>query len=424
MGGGMGDAARAWAARGGTIWIAAAALVAGPAAGQLPIGSPILVNSATQAGDQQGPSVGMADDGRIRVFWTDLTANDVAQRSFAADGTPANASAPNQSDFSELDASGSVNGSGDWIVTWNTNQQQDGGRDVFARRSSNNGSTLAAEFQANATAAVDITKTARVSRADDDSYVVAWIDDLALGDLKYRKFALNGTPVTGDLFANQATDPELATFDIAAAPDGSFLVTWQEDTPPLEQVYARCFDANGVALGSQFVVPADLPSRNLNPHVGVDGLGNYVVAWIEGGSADLEWRRLSPACVPLGDDHLAAAGGTGGTQAMQLDVARDGAMLFTWNSTDIDPDQGVSVLEVTKSGAVVGGEFLAHTTAPGSQGNADAAIGDRLFVIAWQDQEGTSGGNDDIFLQRFVRRVVFTDDFESEDFAYWSAAVP
>jgi hypothetical protein len=420
----MGNVTNRWSVVATIFWGSAAALVAAPAAGQLPLGGPILVNSATTAGDQQGPSVGIADDGRIRVFWNDVTASDVTQRGFAADGTPFAASAPNESDFSEQDAHGAVNGSGDWIVTWNTEQESGDGRDLFARRSSSNGSILAAEFQVNATAAADITASARAARADDDSYVVTWVDVTQPGDLLVRKFAANGTAVTGELFANQATDPDLAQFGVAAGPDGSFLVTWQEDAPTIEQVYARCFDANGVALGSQFVVPAEQPTRNLSPRAAVDGLGNYVVAWIEGGSADLEWRRLSPNCTPLGGDHLAAAGGVSGTQGMTFDVARDGAMLFAWNSTDLDPDQGISVLELTKSGAVVGGEFLAHASATGAQVGAGAAIGDRLFAVVWASPDGSGNGNDDVFLRRYVRRVVFTDDFENDGTDYWSAVAP
>lgn len=420
----MGDGAKAWAAKGAAIWISTAALVAGPAAGQLPIDGPILVNSATQAGDQIGPSVGMADDGRLRVFWSDRTAVDVAQRAFAADGTPFNASAPNQTDNGERGAFGSVNGSNDWIVGWGSDQQPDGGLDLFARRSSNNGGTLATEFQVNTSPAIDVTGSSRLSRADDDSYVAIWRDDLAPGDLQFRKFALNGTPVTGDLLANETNEPDLADFDVAAAPDGSFLIAWQAGEALLEQVYARCFDANGVAFGPQFVVPAELPSRNLNPRVAVDGLGFYVIAWIEGGSADLEWRRFGPDCLPRGGDRLAVAGGATGTREPELDMARDGAMVFAWNSQDLDPDEGISVLEVTKSGVVVGGEFLAHEVAAGRQVGAGAAIGDRLFAVVWQDEEGTSSADDDIFLQRFVRRVVFTDDFESADAAYWSSSVP
>jgi len=420
----VGDANGRWTAIVMVFWISTAALLAGPAAGQLPIGGPILVNSATQAGDQQGPSVGMADDGRLRVFWSDRSGNDVAQRGFAADGSPFAASAPNQTDNGEREAFGSVNGSNDWIVAWGDDQQTGGGLDLFARRSSNNGGTLAGEFQVNETADANVLTASRLSRADDDSFVAAWIDFLAPGDLQFRKFALNGSAVTGDLLANESSDPELADFSIAAAPNGSFLIAWQAGAAFLEQVYARCFDANGVALGPQFIVPADQPTRNFSPLVAVDALGYYVVAWLEGGSADLEWRRFGPDCLPRGGDRLAIAGGTSGTRDPALDMARDGAIVFAWSSKDIDPDEGISVLEMTKSGAIVGGEFLAHEIAAGLQLRAGAAIGDRLFAVVWQDEEGTNSGDDDIFLQRFVRRVVFTDDFENEGTDYWSAVAP
>lgn len=410
----------------GGLTIAVASLAAGgsPAAAQLPLGGPVLVNSATQAGDQQSPSVGMANDGRLRVFWNELTTQDVRQRSFAADGTAANASAPNQSDHAETDASGSVNGSGDWIVSWSTNLVQDGGLDAFARRSSTNGSVLAAEFQIHATAAVDIQRPLRLSRADDDSYVAVWIDELAADQLQFRKFAANGTPANGDSFVTTSSEPDLAAFDVAAAPDGSFLVAWQGGPALNEQVFARCFDPSGVPLGAPFTVPADQPTRNFRPRVGVDALGFYVVTWGEGGSTDIEWRRFAPDCTPRGSDRLAIAAGIADNFEQEFDVAPDGAMILVWRSTELDPSAGISVLELTKSGAAVGGEFLAHASAAGFQTGADVGIGDRLFAVVWQDPEGANPGDDDIRLQRFVRRVVFTEDFETATLDYWSAAVP
>jgi len=420
----MGDGATGWAARVVAVGIASAVLVVGQAGGQLPLGGPNLVNSATPAGDQQGPSVGMADDGRLRVFWSEATTLDVLQRAYAANGSPFNASAPNQVEAAEFDAAASVNGSGDWIVSWSSNQVQDGGLDLFARRSSNNGTTLPSEFQATVAAAVDVDRAARLSRADDDSYVAVWVDDLAPGDLQFRKFAADGAPVTGDLSAGEATDPDLDEFDVASAPDGSFLIAWQGDATPNEQVFARCFDDSGDPLGPQFIVPAELASRNLLPRVAVDALGFYVVAWIEGGTTDIEWRRFAPDCEPVGGDRLAVAGGSEGNQNFELDMARDGAMVLAWNSEELDPDQGISVLELTKSGKVVGAEFLAHEAAAGRQILPDAAIGDLLFAVVWEDQEDSPSIQDDILLRRFVRRVVFTDDFESADDAYWSSSTP
>ena len=49
---------------------------------------------------------------------------------------------------------------------------------------------------------------------------------------------------------------------------------------------------------------------------------------------------------------------------------------------------------------------------------------DRLRHFFFQDPEGANPGDDDVLLQRFVRRVVFTEDFETANLDYWTAAVP
>lgn len=395
-----------------------------PVSAQLPLGEPILVNSATQAGDQQLPALGMADDGRFRVVWTEGSPLDVRMRAFAADGSPFNATLIAQDDSAEFDARISVNGSGDFIAAWGSNNVDDGGLDLFGRRSTNNGSTLANEGQLNAAAAIDVQLPSAVSRSDDDSFVAVWRDDDAPGELFFRKFGADGTPLTGDVIANEITDPDLEDFDVAAAPEGGFLIVWQGNESPNQNVFGRCFDAAGAPIGGQFPVPVEAAPRNLHPLVGVDGTGSYVVAWVEGGSTDIEWRRIGADCEPEGGDRLAIAGGAAGNLSVELDVADDGAIFLTWRSTEIDLDGGVSALELTKSGAVVGGEFLVHDAAAGGQFESSIGAGDRLFAVAWQDQEGTTGGDDDIYARRFLRRVVFTDDFESADLVYWTTSEP
>ena len=395
----------------------ATASIAVPAAAQLPLDDGTTVNSETLAGDQNAPSVGVADDGRVKVAWAEITAQDVRMRNFAADGTPFSAFELAQADFAEFDPFLSVNGSGDWIAAWGSNQVQDGGLDLYGRRTSNNGSTLGSEFQVQSTNLVDVQLPPRLSRADDDSWVAIWVDADLPGELNYRKFGADGTPTAGDQQANETNDPDLTDFEVAAAPDGTFLVVWQAGPSPDEEVLARCFDAGGVAVGPEFPVPAEGNTRNLSPQVGVDGRGFWVVAWLAGG--DIEWRRIGPDCEPIGGDQEAIADAS--VDNVTLDVARDGAMLFAWNSTVHDADDGVVALELDRTGRALGESFPVNLIESGAQYLPDAGIGDRLFAIVWQDQEGTSGGDDDILLRRYLRRSVFADDFEGGDELYWSS---
>ena len=45
------------------------------------------------------------------------------------------------------------------------------------------------------------------------------------------------------------------------------------------------------------------------------------------------------------------------------------------------------------------------------------------FAVTWTTPDAGIGGPRDIQARRFLRRVVFTDSFESNDFTAWSASM-
>jgi hypothetical protein len=105
-------------------------------------------------------------------------------------------------------------------------------------------------------------------------------------------------------------------------------------------------------------------------------------------------------------------------------MAADGAFAVTWSGSSQDPDGGASVREFTRSGTPVGGQFLAHGEAGRPRATSAVAIGAGIFAVSWSEREASPSVQDDVFVRRFRRRVIFTDDFESEDLLYWTLVGP
>jgi len=399
-----------------------------PAAAQLPLGDPLPVN-VTTAGDQQGARIGMAENGRFTVVWSDGIGDgsELFLRNYQADGAPFTVAPLNQ--FTTGEQSGpeiSMNGNGDWVAVWKSVGQNPGSAgDLFARRTGNNGSTIGSELPVNATTAHDACNQ-EVSRADDDSFVVIWRDGTDGTDVHFRRFAADATPLTGDEVANQIAAENVFDGNVASAPDGSFVATWTGDDEDGHGVFARCFDADGVALGGDFRLNDQAAGAQEGPWVAADARGAFVAVWRDGGlTGHFELRLFHPDCTPRsGDLPLDEVLLTGKRFDIHVDMASDGAFVVAWDDESGAGDRGVHAREFTRSGTPVGEPFAVPVDAAGVQGGATVGIGAGLFAVAWTDQEGTSGINDDVFVRRYQRRVVFTDDFESEDFFYWSETAP
>lgn len=106
----------------------------------------------------------------------------------------------------------------------------------------------------------------------------------------------NGTPLTsggGNAFtlSAEATANSLATGTqqasdraVATALDGSYVVTWASNSGSNWDIYARRFDKNGVAQGTEFLVNQTATGDQVDPVISMDMLGNFVIAWSGAGS--------------------------------------------------------------------------------------------------------------------------------------------
>src|SRR5262249_37386265 len=187
---------------------------------------------------------------------------------------------------------------GNFVVVWTTYAPQDGsGTGIVGRRFDSTGVPLGAEFQVNVFTTGN-QYFPRVAMSASGSFVVVWStndEDGSYSGVIARAFDSAGSPLGGDVVVNTYTtgiqdSPRVATDDV-----GDFAVVWTsryQDGSGLG-VFGRRFDSAGFPLGGEFQVNTYTTSYQFYANIGMNGAGDFVVAWssYQNGDSDIFARR-------------------------------------------------------------------------------------------------------------------------------------
>ena len=296
---------------------------------------------------------------------------------------------------------------GGFVVTWDRDDGSDTG--IFGRRFDASGAPLGAtDFRVNAytPGAQYISKVAFA----DHRFVVAWTGPSSTSeypgeDVFARPFDADSGLADPELQANTNPFGRQSFPDVAADPDGNFVVVWTDESPyGLDDwegaVVGRQFDASGVPRGPEFLVNTVATSFQVMPQAAMDAAGNFVVVWENNapGESDIAGQRFSADGEKIGGEFRVNTYTTGWQYQAAVASAPDGRFVVVWSSVLNNVDWNVHGQLYDASGAPVGTEFLVNTYTTGSQGGAQVAMDAQgRFVVAWN-----SFGTDlDVFAQKF-----------------------
>ncbi|MDR3456207.1 MAG: hypothetical protein P4N60_02075 [Verrucomicrobiae bacterium] len=343
------------------------------------------------AGDQERPCVAMLKNGGAVFAWQGgpagsqhiyssfvtasnlfLTTNDILVNTFTNhfQANPAVATLANSN----------------VVVVWGSFNQvaSNSLQDVYGQILSPTGQKIGGEFLVNQFTAYN-QRTPAVAATANGGFVVTWVSEQeriiapTMGtnglnggatyaanaivtpsvDIYARLFSSTGTPVANEFLVN--TDNNTAANpSVAAATDGTFMVTWgAKDAQVLVNgwdIYARSFSISngvpgGVVGGVAVRVNTQVPGDQYTPHVSSLGI-DYLVIWTS--------------------------------------LGQDGSF------------QGVYGQFMRAGGTMTGGEFLVNTTTVGRQMQpAVAADGVARFVVVWTSFTGSPYGFD-LFAQSYA----------------------
>ncbi len=374
------------------------------------------VNTAA-GGDQLKSVVAMNDAGDIAIAWEDDSSSgdgsgnhDVFARGLLPGGCKG---------FDDIVVNGAVtaghqdspsiamDSGGGFVVAWRDDEDGNGVGQIHARGFDGDGNEAFGVVTVNSVASGQQRNPA-VGMASDGSFVVAWEDDSDGGDgsgnydIHVRSFHAGGVEQVADLVVNQDKAGQQAAPSVAVAPDGDFVVTWEDDKDGngLFQIYARGFNVDGTQMFGPMTVNSVDAGQQLSPAIAMDSAGNFVIAWEDdssgadgSGNFDIHARGFDSGGAELFPDILVNAGDGGQQLAPAIAIRPDGAFVVTWE----DDSDGNGFFQIFARGfdavgAQAFGEMTVNNESAGQQLRPDVAVDAAgVFVVTWQDDMDKNG---------------------------------
>lgn len=198
------------------------------------LGGETLVNTVT-ASDQFDPAISRLDGGRWVVAWSAYghagDTSGIYAQVFNADGSKSgseihvNTHAPGN----QYDPEVATLADGDFVVTWQSQDQDGSGYGVYQQRFHADGATQGAERRVNKAVSSD-QDTADVAALSSGGYVVTWQSegqDGSGGGIFSQVFDDSGSRLGKEFRVNRHANSDQVDCSVTGLSDGRFVVTWQ-----------------------------------------------------------------------------------------------------------------------------------------------------------------------------------------------------
>jgi len=320
-----------------------------------PLGGEFQVNTYT-SGNQQFPSIACDDGGNFVVVWEgrqqDGSSYGVFGQRFSSDGDALGTEFQVNTYTEERQLSAAVCRApgGEFVVTWQSYDQDGDGYGVFGQRFADDGAQQGTEFQVN-TYTYYTQEYPAVACDGQGDFVVVWVSDYQDGD---------GYGIFGQRFASsgalQGTEFQVHTYTyysqespaVAADTAGNFVVVWSsyqyQGGAYSYGIFGQRFGISGERLGTEFQVNTYTSYVQESPAVAVDPCGNFTVVWSGGGDGDgygIFGQRFDTTGAPVGtqfqvNTYTTGDQGTFSALGHVVDIATDASGNFTvvWQSED------------------------------------------------------------------------------------------
>lgn len=181
-----------------------------------------------------------------------------------------------------------------------------------------------------------------------------------------RKFNANGVALGNDVMTSSVNGTSQYAMDIAMADNGLFAVTWYSFKPSgtYVDVRGRRLNANGAVLGSAFRANTYTTSVQAGNTIAMDAIGNYVIAWEsygqDGNQYGIYAQRYSATGAKLGTEFRINSITTGSQQLASIGMNTNGDFVVAWQHDNRSNNPA-------SRPAIYAREYSANGTASGDQ---------------------------------------------------------
>ncbi|WP_109831263.1 putative Ig domain-containing protein [Reichenbachiella versicolor] len=299
---------------------------------------------------------------------------------------------------------------GDFVIVWQSDDQDGNGSGVYAQLFDQSGNVKGIEFLVN-TETSGSQWVSSVAMDDDGNFVVSWIGpDGSNSGVYARRFNANGVALGDEFLVNTETSDNQYRSAVAMDADGDFVITWQSANQDGDDwgIYAQRYNASGVAQDGEFLVNTKTSQDQRSPSVAMDADGDFVVSWTTGDySTGFTFQRFDASGVPQGSETSVISSIYLGSSSVGM--APDGDFVITWRN-EYKSAEGIYAKRYNADGVLQGDQFLVNTFVSGQQSNPSIAMeADGDFVIVWQSS-GQDGSGQGVYGQRFRKSGEFKDE--------------
>jgi hypothetical protein len=261
-------------------------------------GGEFRVNTLTTLA-QFYPSVAMDADGDFVVaFSTDIFSgnnwHDVHAQRYNAAGVAQGGEfrVNTYTTNSQYEPVVAMDADGDFVVAWSS-YGQDGSREgIYAQRYNESGAAQGMEFRVNTFTASNQGRDAAIDMDADGDFVVAW-ESLDQDGSSYgvyaKRYNASGIVQGGEFRVNTYTTNQQTNPSVGLDADGDFVVAWTSG--PISGfgqdgsgygAYAQSYSAAGAPIGAEFRVNTYTTGHQALPSLAMDSSGDFAVAWTSG----------------------------------------------------------------------------------------------------------------------------------------------
>jgi Ca2+-binding RTX toxin-like protein len=328
----------------------------------------------------------------------------------------------------QTDAAVAMDGSGNFIVTWQGEPQGGSRAGIFGQRFQSNGQPIGSEFQVNG-GSFQTKANPDVSVDASGNFVVVYESegqnnnslgqDLSGTGIFGQRFNRTGALVGPEFRINTRTERDQTNPVVAVNVEGSFVVAWVSDDGNGTGIFGQRYSSTGQPIGIEFQINSETRGTQSNPSIAIDDTGNYVVAWQGDQGRDssgfgIYAQRYSSTGNPLGSEILVNE--TTRSDQVTPSVAMDAGGNFgiVWASGR-NRDSRIFGQRFLSSGSRDGSEFQVNESNSDEQASPVIGLsptGD--FAVTWQNRD-RSGGDTNIRARTTVFKRVIRGTQQADD---------
>lgn len=297
-------------------------------------------------------------------------------------------------------------GNGTFVATWESQGQDGDGFGISAQRQTAAGTPLGTEFQVN-TYTTDNQWDPAVSMAPGGEFVIVWaslVDGNQFG-IAGQRYDADGVALGTEFIVNTFTAGDQHYPAIAHGSNGDFLVVWESlgQDQSFGGIYGQLFDSAGQPSGSEFRVNTTTLDEQNDVKVAAKD-GGFLVVWesdgIDGDGEAVVMQELDTTGAPVGGEIQVNSSSSGDQEDPDISVLPGGTFAVVWESDGQDGSGETIVAQVFGAdGLPIGSELIVNSTVTADQNEPQvAAVGTDHFFAIWQD---SSGMDDDVRGRRF-----------------------